>query len=184
VAGFRKSRRSESFVLIRLDTIEQEITEFRTKLQSFAERLQRVRGHINNEEQTKVTLILLFISMLGYDDRDPTEVSAEHAADFSEKYKNRFDYAILRDMKPIVAVERKSAGGSRKDDRRQLKAYFNSAKTVKLGVLTDGILYGFFVDSVELDKMDDDPFLPNAAIRRPCASDDHPVPRLSSSSTR
>lgn len=137
----------------------QEAVEFRGKLQAFAERLQRVRGHINNEEQTKVTLILPFIAMLGYDDRDPTEVSAEHAADFSEKYRNRVDYAILRDMKPIVAVECKSAGGSRKDDRGQLKAYFNAAKTVKLGILTDGVTYEFFVDSEEPNMMDDDPFL-------------------------
>lgn len=137
----------------------QDIVEFRNKLQSFAERLQRVRGHINNEEQTKVTLILPFIAMLGYDDRDPTEVSAEHAADFSEKYKNRVDYAILRDMKPLVAIECKSAGGSRKDDRGQLKAYFNASKTVKLGILTDGVIYEFFVDSEEPNMMDDNPFL-------------------------
>lgn len=135
------------------------IDDFRANLVSFSERVQRVREHIKNEEATKVALILPFISVLGYDDRDPTEVAAEHAADFSEKYKNRVDYAILKDMKPVIAIECKTAGNGRKDDRGQLKSYFNAAKSVKLGILTDGIIYEFFVDSAEPNLMDDDPFL-------------------------
>lgn len=137
----------------------QTIDEFRAALASFAERIQRVREHIKNEEATKVSLILPFIGLLGYDILDPTEVAAEHASDFSEKYKNRADYAILRDMKPIIAVECKCIGNGKKDDRGQLKAYFNASKTVKLGILTDGILYEFFIDSQEPNMMDDDPFL-------------------------
>ncbi|WID95844.1 type I restriction enzyme HsdR N-terminal domain-containing protein [Bosea vestrisii] len=120
------------------------IEDFRTNLVSYAERVQRVREHIKNEEATKVALILPFIALLGYDDRDPTEVSAEHAADFSDKYKNRVDYAILKEMNPIIAIECKSVGNGKKDDRGQLKSYFNASKSVKLGILTDGIIYDFF----------------------------------------
>jgi hypothetical protein len=133
--------------------------EFRAALNAFAERAMRVRGHLKNEEATKVSLVLPFIALLGYDDRDPTEVAAEHAADFSEKYRNKVDYAILKDMSPIIAVECKSVGNGKKDDRGQLKAYFNACKTVKLGVLTDGIIYEFFVDSNEPNLMDEEPFL-------------------------
>jgi len=137
------------------------IDEFRASLITFGERVQRVREHVKNEEATKVALILPFIAALGYDHLDPTEVAAEHAADFSEKYRNRVDYAILRDMKPIIAIECKclGGGGGRKDDRGQLKSYFNAAKSVKLGILTDGVRYEFFVDSNEANLMDDDPFL-------------------------
>jgi predicted type IV restriction endonuclease len=135
------------------------IEDFRTNLVSYAERVQRVREHIKNEEATKVALILPFIALLGYDDRDPTEVAAEHAADFSDKYKNRVDYAILKEMNAIIAIECKSIGNGKKDDRGQLKSYFNASKTVKLGILTDGIIYEFFVDSEEPNMMDDDPFL-------------------------
>ncbi|MFT0859862.1 type I restriction enzyme HsdR N-terminal domain-containing protein [Ancylobacter sp. G4_0304] len=137
----------------------QTIDDFRAALITFAERVQRVRAHIHNEEATKVALVLPFIGILGYDDRDPTEVAAEHAADFSEKYRNRVDYAVLRDLQPVIAVECKSLGNGKKDDRGQLKSYFNASKTVKLGVLTDGIVYEFFVDSQEPNMMDDDPFL-------------------------
>jgi hypothetical protein len=87
------------------------IDEFRASLITFGERVQRVREHVKNEEATKVALILPFIAALGYDHLDPTEVAAEHAADFSEKYRNRVDYAILRDMKPIIAIECKCLGG-------------------------------------------------------------------------
>jgi hypothetical protein len=135
------------------------IEDFRTNLVSYAERVQRVREHVKNEEATKVALILPFIALLGYDDRDPTEVAAEHAADFSEKYRNRVDYAILKAMNPIIAIECKSIGNGKKDDRGQLKSYFNASKSVKLGILTDGIVYEFFVDSEEPNMMDDDPFL-------------------------
>lgn len=137
----------------------QTVDEFRTALVSFGDRVQRVREHIKNEEATKVSLILPFIAVLGYDILDPTEVAAEHASDFSDKYRNRVDYAILREMLPIIAVECKTVGNGKKDDRGQLKAYFNAAKTVKLGILTDGIRFEFFVDSAEPNMMDDEPFL-------------------------
>jgi hypothetical protein len=99
----------------------QTIDEFRASLIAFGERVQRVRGHIHNEEATKVALVLPFIAILGYDDRDPVEVAAEHAADFSEKYRNRVDYAILQDMKPVIAIECKTLGNGKKDDRGQLE---------------------------------------------------------------
>lgn len=95
-------------------TMPQTVEEFRTALVAFGERVQRVREHVKNEEATKVSLILPFIAVLGYDVLNPTEVAAEHASDFSDKYRNRVDYAILRDMQPIIAVECKTAGNGRK----------------------------------------------------------------------
>ena len=133
--------------------------DFRQKLILFSERAIKLREHLKNEEATKLALVQPFISLLGYDDRDPTEVAAEHGADFSEKYKNRVDYAILKGKDPVIAIECKTVGNGRKDDRGQLKAYFNASKTVKLGILTDGILYDFFVDSNEPNLMDEEPFL-------------------------
>jgi len=133
--------------------------DFRAMLNAFGERVQRIRQQIKNEEATKLHLILPFIQSLGYDTTDPLEVSAEHSSDFSEKYRNRVDYAILKNGIPTIAIECKSVGGGKKDDRGQLKAYFNASKTVKLGVLTDGILFEFFVDSQEPNMMDDEPFL-------------------------
>ena len=46
-----------------------------------------------------------------------------------------------------------------KDDRGQLRSYFNACQTVKLGILTDGLRYEFFADSDKPNMMDDNAFL-------------------------
>lgn len=135
------------------------LEDFRANVVAFAERVAKFRDKVSNEEATKVALILPFLGMLGYDERDPSEVAPEFPADFSEKYRNRVDYAVLMDGKPAIAVECKTTNNAKKDDRGQLKAYFNAAKTVKLGILTDGVVFEFFVDSNEPNMMDDDPYL-------------------------
>jgi hypothetical protein len=65
----------------------------------------------------------------------------------------------MRGDEPIIAIECKALGSSKVDDRGQLKRYFNAEKAVKLGILTDGLVYEFFVDSVEPNLMDDSPFM-------------------------
>lgn len=133
--------------------------EFKASIVAFAKRSLNVVDRCKNEEGAKLFLVLPFVSLLGYDDRDPSEVWPERHADFAEKYANRVDYAIMRGDDPIIAVECKAFGVSRVDDRGQLKRYFNAEKTVKLGVLTDGMVYEFFVDSAEPNLMDDIPFM-------------------------
>ena len=135
------------------------LEDFRAAVNTFRDRVARVRDRVTNEEATKVALILPFLGMLGYDERDPSEVAPEYPADFSEKYKNRVDYVVLMNNHPAIAVECKCAGNGKKDDRGQLKSYFNAAKTVKLGILSDGVIFDFFVDSNEPNMMDDEPFL-------------------------
>lgn len=133
--------------------------EFRQKLTDFAIRATELATRCNNEESTKLFLILPFLNVLGYDDRNPDEVCPEHGADFSEKYKNRVDFAVLKDGKPIIAIECKCCGAALKDERGQLRAYFNAAPTVKMGVLTDGLVYEFYADSDEPNMMDQSAFL-------------------------
>ncbi|MGQ7794342.1 type I restriction endonuclease [Faunimonas sp. B44] len=133
--------------------------EFRDKLTAFAQRAVALAPSCRNEEGTKQFLILPFLAVLGYDDRNPHEVCPEHGADFSEKYKNRVDYAILKDGTPIIAVECKCCGATLKDERGQLRAYFNAAPTVKMGALTDGIIWEFYADSDEPNMMDATAFL-------------------------
>lgn len=133
--------------------------EFRQKLMDFARRSVSLSGHCTNEESTKLFLILPFLALLGYDDRNPEEVRPEHEADFSDKYKNRVDFAILRSGSPVIAIECKGCGSPLKDERGQLRAYFNAALTVKMGVLTNGLIYEFYADSDEPNIMDQHAFL-------------------------
>ncbi|MEA2756839.1 MAG: putative type restriction endonuclease [Aliidongia sp.] len=100
-----------------------------------------------------------FLTVLGYDVGNPDEVSPEHHADFSEKYKNKVDYAILHRGIPVIALESKRVGTEMKDDRGQLRSYFNACQTVKLGILTDGLKYELYADSDKQNMMDESAFL-------------------------
>lgn len=133
--------------------------DFRLKLKIFAERAVTLAQRCNNEESTKLFLILPFLHLLGYDDRNPDEVCPEHGADFSEKYKNRVDFAIMRAGKPVTAIECKTVGLPLKDERGQLRSYFNAAPTVKMEVITDGLIFEFYADSDEPNIMDPNAFL-------------------------
>lgn len=133
--------------------------EFRQKVRVFAERAVALAPRCANEESTKLFLILPFLNFLGYDDRNPDEVCPEHGADFSEKYKNRVDFAVLKNDKPVIAIECKTVGMPLKDERGQLRSYFNAAPTVKMGVITDGLIYEFYADSDEPNMMDMTAFL-------------------------
>ena len=99
------------------------------------------------------------MNFLGYDDRNPDEVSPEHSADFAEKFKNRVDFAILKGGTPVIAVECKALGTALRDERGQLRGYFNAVQTVKMGVITDGLVYEFYADSDEPNIMDQSAFL-------------------------
>jgi len=133
--------------------------DFRQKVKAFAERMVALAPRCSNEESTKLFLILPFLNFLGYDDRNPDEVCPEHGADFSEKYKNRVDFAILMGAQPVIAIECKTLGMALKDERGQLRSYFNAAPTVKMGVITDGLVYEFYADSDEPNMMDQTAFL-------------------------
>ncbi|MET0427084.1 MAG: hypothetical protein ABW026_01170, partial [Microvirga sp.] len=108
--------------------------DFRQRLVFVATRAVELAPRCLSEESTKLFLILPFIAALGYDDRNPDEVCPEHSADFSEKYKNKVDFAILKDLNPVIAIECKGCGTTLKDERGQLRSYFNAAPTVKMGV--------------------------------------------------
>lgn len=133
--------------------------EFADRLIAFAKRNVNLADRCANEESTKMFLVLPFVNFLGYDDRNPHEVCPEHAADFSDKYKNRVDYAILQSDNPIIAIECKCCGLTLKDERGQLRSYFNAAPTVKMGLLTDGLIFEFYADSDEPNMMDEKAFL-------------------------
>ncbi len=133
--------------------------DFRQDLINFAKRMTAIAPKCISEEGTKLFLILPFLEFLGYDCKNPLEVCPEHGADFSDKYKNRVDYAILKDDEPVIAVECKCVGTAKKDDRGQLRSYFNAVKTIKMGILTDGLIYEFYADSDEPNMMDQTAFL-------------------------
>src|ERR1700730_4953766 len=132
-----------------------DLAEFRQRLLAFAKVAVTRAEKIDNEAATNLQLVQPFITLLGYDVTNPDEVFPEHHADFSEKYQNKVDYAILHQVKPVIALESKRVGTAMKDDRGQLRSYFNACSTVKLGILTDGLKYEFYADSDKPNMMDE-----------------------------
>jgi predicted type IV restriction endonuclease len=132
---------------------------FQEQLVSFANIVVSRLEKCGNEEQTKLYLVIPFLRLLGYDAGDPSQVVAESSADFSDKYKNRVDFLLIANDAPAIALECKPCGWDLKGDRGQLKSYFNALSGGRVGALTNGVNYEFFIDSLEPNHMDDEPFL-------------------------
>jgi hypothetical protein len=128
------------------------------RLRELSARIPKLLEHLQTEEATKNALVMPFINALGYNVFDPTEVNPELTADVGTKKGEKVDYAIVRDGKPIILFECKSAGTNLdKECASQLYRYF-SVTSARFGVLTDGINYRFFSDLEEPNKMDSRPF--------------------------
>lgn len=136
-----------------------ELEEFRQRVLSHAKLVTARAPKVESEASTNASLVQPFLMTLGYDVTNPDEVYPEHHADFSDKYQNKVDYAILHNGVPVIALESKRVGAVMKDDRGQLRSYFNACPTVKLGVLTDGLKYEFYADSDKPNMMDETAFL-------------------------
>lgn len=128
------------------------------QLRTLSSRISVTREMISTEEATKNAMIMPFIQALGYNVFDPHEVTPELIADIGLKKGEKVDYAILRDGKPIMLFECKRCGGDLSVQHAgQLFRYFHVTEA-RFGVLTNGLVYRFFTDLEQPNKMDDTPF--------------------------
>jgi hypothetical protein len=133
--------------------------DFIEVLQNISSKIVKQKNLINTEEATKNAFVMPFISALGYDVFDPAEVVPEFTADVGIKKGEKVDYAIKQDEKIIMLFECKCCNGSLNDyHASQLYRYF-SVTEARIAVLTDGIIYRFYTDIEELNKMDSKPFM-------------------------
>ena len=131
----------------------------KNELASLAERASRLADNLLTEEATKHALVLPFIQAIGYDIFDPTEVVPEFTADYGVKQGEKVDYAIVRNGVPAILIECKKISDSLDITRAsQLSRYFHNT-SAHVGILTNGVVYQFFSDLDEDNKMDEDPFL-------------------------
>ena len=119
---------------------------------------QRKR-HVRSEEATKNAFVMPFITALGYDIHDPTEVVPEFTADAGVKQSEKVDYAIMKDGRPSILVECKSAGVSLgKEHLSQLIRYY-AVTDARFAILTNGVEYRFYTDLRKRNVMDESPFM-------------------------
>jgi hypothetical protein len=128
------------------------------QLRALSTRISATKDLIQTEEATKNAMVMPFIQALGYNVFDPTEVTPELCADVGLKKGEKVDYAILRDGKPIILFECKKSGGDLNINHAgQLFRYFH-VTAARFGVLTNGLVYRFFTDLEQPNKMDEKPF--------------------------
>jgi predicted type IV restriction endonuclease len=132
--------------------------ELVNQLKSLADKINQLKDKIETEESTKHAFVLPFINILGYDTFNPTEVVPEFTADLGLKKGEKVDYAIIQNNEPILIIECKNWKENLSVHGSQLFRYFHVSKT-RFALLTNGIVYQFYTDLDEKNKMDQKPFL-------------------------
>lgn len=131
---------------------------FNEDFKQFADRIVPLKDTITTEEATKMSMIIPFFQLLGYDVFNPSEFCPEYTADVGIKKGEKVDYAILINDSPEILIECKWCGDVLSKHGSQLFRYFGTS-AAKFGILTNGITYQFFTDLDEANKMDMTPFL-------------------------
>lgn len=132
---------------------------FENQIWDFSKNITNKKKGISTEETTKLSLILPFLKILEYDVENPYEIKAEYVADTGARKREKIDLAILIDNEVKMLIECKSANTKLNTNHQdQLYRYF-SVSDVKFVILTNGIIYKFFTDSINPGKMDQTPFL-------------------------
>jgi predicted type IV restriction endonuclease len=128
-------------------------------LNQIASKITKQKSSIATEQATKSAFIMPFIASLGYDVFDPEEVIPEFTSDVGIKKGEKVDYAISIGSKISLIIECKMVD-ARLDaqNESQLHRYFHTTEA-RIGILTDGIIYKFYTDLDEPNKMDNKPFL-------------------------
>lgn len=136
-----------------------DLQAFGQKLRDIAARVEQQLSSIATEEATKHAFVLPVLQALGYDVFNPAEVVPEFNADVGIKKGEKVDYALMREGKPVLLVECKSADAELSDAHgSQLYRYF-SVTPARIGLLTNGLAYHFFSDLDAPNVMDAKPFL-------------------------
>ncbi len=132
--------------------------ELYTQLKGLGDKVLQLKEQIQTEESTKHAFTLPFINTLGYDAFNPTEVVPEFTADLGLKKGEKVDYAIFQNGQPILIIECKHWKEDLNVHNSQLFRYFHVTQT-RFALLTNGIVYRFYTDLEEPNKMDEKPFL-------------------------
>ncbi|MDM8542012.1 hypothetical protein QUF90_13075 [Desulfococcaceae bacterium HSG9] len=119
---------------------------------------------ITNEETAKMSLVVPFIRLLGYDPNLPREVRLEYKAEFTQgdgkRLRDSMDFALFdkSGFKPLMIIETKPLGTNLKSNSPQLARYIAQLPDLHFGILTDGCNYLFYGDLESPNIMDSDPF--------------------------
>ena len=104
-------------------------------------------SHATNETTTRNSLIHPFLEdLLSYDAMEG-DFTHEYTAHFGEKGIRKIDIAMMIDQKePNIVIEAKKATAKLNDNNfEQLNNYYNYTKSAKIGILTNGVIWKFYI---------------------------------------
>lgn len=129
-----------------------------TRLKEFSEKVNSFKDAIQNESQTRSVLIEPVIKLLGFDTANPFDVVAEYTCDVGTKKGEKVDYALMHDNEIVVLIEAKDCKVKLNEKNiGQLFRYY-SVSSARVALLTNGLDYLFFTDTVKQNVMDSEPF--------------------------
>lgn len=132
--------------------------ELATKLIELEKRTAQHRELLLTEEAAKTALVMPFLQALGYDVFNPGEVIPEFTADVGVKKGEKVDYALCIDGKLSILIECKpSSVALDLKHASQLFRYFATTEA-RIAILTNGVVYQFYSDIDQPNKMDEKPF--------------------------
>lgn len=132
--------------------------DFIDQVKQFSKRVDSLKDAVATEEATKTSLIMPFFALLGYDVFNPQEFVPEYTADVGIKKGEKVDYAIIMNDVPVILVECKAASEKLEKHDSQLFRYFGTT-SAKFAILTNGVIYRFYTDLEDANRMDETPFL-------------------------
>lgn len=130
---------------------------FVEQIKTLSSRVEKLKSTVVTEEATKTSIIMPFFQILGYDIFNPEEFTPEFVADVGIKKGEKVDFAIMNEGHPVILIEAKSINEKLLKHDSQLFRYFGTT-SAKFAILTNGIVYRFFTDLEEQNKMDSSPF--------------------------
>lgn len=131
---------------------------FSDDIRNLANKVIEVRDAVSNEEATKMSMIIPFFQLLGYDVSNPREFCPEYTAGVGNTKFEKVDYAIVLENSLEILIECKWCGEELEKHHSQLFKYF-CATSAKFAILTNGIQYKFYTDIEKANTMDLVPFL-------------------------
>jgi hypothetical protein len=132
--------------------------DLETRLSELTKRVHEHREVLLTEEAAKNALVMPFLQALGYDVFNPSEVIPEYTCDVGTKKGEKVDYAICMGGSIKMLVECKPVSVDLSvNHASQLFRYF-STTDARVAVLTNGVIYKFFADIDQPNKMDSKPF--------------------------
>ena len=125
--------------------LKQSVNQLRNSFDNWD--IDKAITHSKNETQTRDYLIDPFFEILNYNKMD--DYSHEYIADMDGKRGRRVDMAFYFGKKnPSILVECKKATSKLTDNNfRQLNEYCLYTPSVKIAILTNGVIYDFYTRS-------------------------------------